>query len=134
MEQVEEQEENGMKINSEEYSIIMDACNEAFGRRVRVYDMRKTEKGIEFGVNWSAVGTVSAEETREFATKMMNAANVVTELNRAYLRVRYVEDETLTEDEMKYLRTMRTRMTEGFKCGYINALHEFLSECHKKHR
>ena len=47
--------------------------------RIKVYDMSfRACEGIKLGVNWSAIGTVSAEEAVEFAAALTRAAEIVS--------------------------------------------------------
>ena len=43
-------------------------------RRIEVYDMNGGFEAVRMGVNWGALGTVPAEEAREFARQLMKAA------------------------------------------------------------
>lgn len=45
--------------------------------RIRIYDTSfLAREGIKLGVNWSAIGTVSAEEAVEFAAALTRAADI----------------------------------------------------------
>ena len=43
---------------------------------VRIYNTRLGGESIELGVNWSSVGTVSAEEAQRFADQLTKAAAI----------------------------------------------------------
>lgn len=49
---------------------------EEFGTSVRIYNTRLGGESIELGVNWSSVGTVSAEEAQRFADQLTKAAAI----------------------------------------------------------
>ena len=49
--------------------------NEINDKRIHVYN--KKCYTIELGVNWSAIGTVSPEETVEFAVNLIKAAEII---------------------------------------------------------
>ncbi|MBR4545930.1 MAG: hypothetical protein IKO14_08190 [Oscillibacter sp.] len=44
-------------------------------RRIEVYDMNGGFEAVRLGVNWAAIGTVPAAEAREFASRLMEAAD-----------------------------------------------------------
>lgn len=62
-------------------------------RDIEVYEMNGFgDDRIQLGINWSAIGTVSADETRKFAQKLMDAANAVENFKYNGYTVTYNED------------------------------------------
>ena len=61
----------------------------------RVYHMEMQKRHCVFGVNWAALGTVSPEETKEFAEGLVWAAGMVSGLNELQLEVVYEEDKQI---------------------------------------
>lgn len=56
------------------FQLIREEINDD---RIQVYDMSTFGSWeIKLGVNWSAIGTVSAEEAAEFAAKLTKAAEI----------------------------------------------------------
>lgn len=45
-------------------------------RRIEVFEMPSYGEPIQLGVNWAAIGTVSAEEAVAFAAKLTKAAEI----------------------------------------------------------
>ncbi len=87
-----------MRIEYERYSTLMSTVNEMFhGKHIAIYEAsrEKTPEGrrITFGVNWAAIGTVSAEETRKFADSLKDAAATVNLLNSMEIVYYYNENE-----------------------------------------
>lgn len=47
-------------------------------RRIEVFNRKNFEdRTVNFGINWAAIGTVDPERAVEFATKMMQVAEIV---------------------------------------------------------
>lgn len=87
-----------MRIEYERYSTLMSTVNELFyGKHIAIYEAsrEKTPEGrrITFGVNWAAMGTVTAEETKKFAENLKDAAATVNLLNSMEIVYYYNEDE-----------------------------------------
>ncbi len=45
---------------------------------VRIYQIR----GMEYGINWSALGTVNLTEVKFFRKELREAVKIVTKINR----------------------------------------------------
>lgn len=63
------------KYLNELHEHIEQKVGAEWARRIQVYEMHRSNlrEGIELGVNWSAIGTVSTDEAREFG----NALDVI---------------------------------------------------------
>lgn len=67
-----------MKTTIENIDIMNWAVRDAFDGKIEI-DRTET---IGWGVNWSAMGTQSEEDTKAFAENMMIACNIVSYLNK----------------------------------------------------
>ena len=55
---------------------LRETWEEELGRYVHIYEENFSNEPIKLGVNWSAIGTVSADEAVEFAAKLTKAAEI----------------------------------------------------------
>lgn len=74
-----------MKITRARYDVLMTAYNESkleYDRKIRAYETCGcSESKIQLGINWSAIGTVSPEETVRFADALKRAAEFAETIN-----------------------------------------------------
>ena len=62
-------------------------------RHIYVYDMGNGfDEPVQLGVNWAALGTVPADEAREFAEKLVKAATAAENFEYNGYTVTYGED------------------------------------------
>ena len=57
---------------------------------IRVYNMKSESEGIEFGVNWAALGTVNVKDAMNFNKVLGEALNRVQGINELYKDVKIV--------------------------------------------
>lgn len=80
---------------------------------------------IRFGLNWAALGTVSAGKAFEFTNDMMNALNIVNHLNALEIVVKYnTYGSSVMDDHRKYVLWMIDRLIH---CDY-DEIAEFLAD------
>lgn len=84
-----------MNMNYREYSALKSALDEIMeDRTVMVLENASWGADLKtFGVNWSACGTQSIEETKKFAEKINKACNIVEKLNAMQIAVNYEDEE-----------------------------------------
>lgn len=101
-------------MNYREYSALMSAVEEIMeGRTVMVSENASWGADLKtFGVNWSACGTQSAEETKKFAEKLNKACKIVEKLNAMQITVSY-EDEQLDREAYMALITKYMEELQG---------------------
>ena len=82
------------KVTYRDYCKATDALWARFGPDVEIYDMGATldRPEIQMGVNWSALGTVPAEEAVEFAAGLLKAAWAAKEFKYNGYQIDYRED------------------------------------------
>lgn len=98
-------------MNYREYTALMSAVDEIMEDRT-VSIGENPSWGAElktFGVNWSACGTQSIEETKKFAEKINKACKIVEKLNAMQITVNY-EDEEI--DREAYMALITKYMEE----------------------
>lgn len=63
----------------------IDSANEKLGRRVRIYENGAgwESPNPTFGINWSAIGTVSVPETKQFIQKLQQAIDFIQKAPKA---------------------------------------------------
>lgn len=126
-----------MKMTNREYSIIQSALEDAFGRRIKIYDMNGCGFGKEpmkYGVNWSAIGTVSSEEAVEFAHQLTLAANIATFLTAAEIEVEWVPSTPYTEEEKVEYLAILGRMSKEFSEGKVNEFSKYILKVGKEEK
>ena len=98
-----------MRITNEYYSAMQRAlCEFYLEEGISIYgdDGSFREKHpMIFGVNWSAKGTRTIAETRDYAEALAHAADICERLNGLELEVDYAAELTLTAEE--YGRTVQ---------------------------
>lgn len=57
------------------------------------YDDRKAGQPLQWGVNWSAMGTKSVEETKKFAQSLMEATEICELVNSLEILDKAIEDD-----------------------------------------
>ena len=55
---------------------LRETWEEELGRYINIYEENFSNEPIKLCVNWSAIGTVSADEAVEFAAKLTKAAEI----------------------------------------------------------
>ena len=79
-------------ISSFCYNRLMCDLADEFGTRIRIYNISLDSDTVELGVNWAAIGTVSAEEAVGFAEQIMKAADIAANHPAVGARVVYATD------------------------------------------
>lgn len=76
--------QKGIKQNKGEKSNTalrkyIDMANQKLGRRVHIYEKGASwdSPNPQFGINWSAIGTVSIPETKQFIDKLQQAIDFI---------------------------------------------------------
>lgn len=98
-----------MKINTRRKHILNRAVEfvlNSYNSHVSIYDMSCGFGAMRFGVNWGAIGTVDAQTTREFAEKLIRAAEIAEELNKFELEEVYESDKAI-EDRDAFMRAVK---------------------------
>lgn len=67
------------KLTHEEKNKLRNNFNLSH-RRTEIYSLDYDES--KYGINWSAIGTVSVKEAKEFITSLRAAIKLVTKLNK----------------------------------------------------
>ena len=82
------------KVSYREYCKAARELREQLGMHVMIVDMGSTldRPEIQMGVNWSALGTVPAEEAVEFAAGLLKAAWAAKEFKYNGYQIDYRED------------------------------------------
>ena len=98
-------------VNDEKVSMITSAFFTLKHQdEARCYEIHSTagfgKKDLVLGVNWSACGTRTPEETKAFANHLMRAAEFVSYFNSLNLMVEY-RDEPLYESKEDYMEAMQ---------------------------
>jgi hypothetical protein len=103
-----------MNMNYREYTALMSAIDEIMeGRTVSISENPSWGEDLKtFGVNWSACGTQSIEETKKFAEKLNKACKIVEKLNAMQITVSY-EDEQLDREAYMALITKYIEELQG---------------------
>lgn len=123
--------------NSEERDMIKftEGVEKAFGRAFRRESFtaeKLTTEGEErvFGVNWSAIGTVSPEETEKFAEEIIQCARLARALNEAGIKNDIPDEGKCEEENIKRMTEDMARLFNEVKVGKKSALElkEFLKE------
>lgn len=110
---------------------VEKAFNRAF-RRESFTAEKLTTEGEErvFGVNWSAIGTVSPEEAEEYAENIISSARLARALNEAGIKNDIPDAGKCEEENIKRMTEDMARLFNEVKVGKKSAseLKEFLKE------
>lgn len=100
-----------MNMNYREYSALKSAVDEIMeDRTVSICENPSWGADLKtFGVNWSACGTQSIEETKKFAEEISKACKIAEKLNAMQIIVNY-EDVEL--DREAYMALISKYMEE----------------------
>lgn len=100
-----------MNMNYREYTALMSAVDKIMeDRTVSICENPSWGADLKtFGVNWSACGTQSIEETKEFAEQINKACKIAEKLNAMQIIVNY-EDVEL--DREAYMALISKYMEE----------------------
>lgn len=111
----------GIKITGYKYDIIQRALRQATGENIFVYGNRESDKGEPetWGVNWSAMGTVSPDKAMRFAENLKDASRLAELLTNACITN---VDWSLDLDKVDRIADVH-RCVEIF-CCYLNTLKE----------
>ena len=84
-----------MNMNYKEYSALKSALDEIMeDRTVSICENPSWGADLKtFGVNWSACGTQSIEETKKFAEEISKACKIAEKLNAMQIIVNYEDVE-----------------------------------------
>lgn len=102
-----------MNMNYREYSALKSALDEIMeDRTVSICENPSWGADLKtFGVNWSACGTQSIEETKKFAEEISNACKIAEKLNAMQIIVNYEDVELDREAYMalisKYIEELQ---------------------------
>ena len=55
---------------------LRETWRDELGESIHIYEESMGSEPIKLGVNWAAIGTVSADEAVEFAAKLTKAAEI----------------------------------------------------------
>lgn len=101
-------------MNYREYSALMSAVDKIMeGRTVSVVENPNWGAELKtFGVNWSACGTQSIEETKKFAEEINKACKIAEKLNAMQIIVNY-EDEEIDREAYMALITKYMEELQG---------------------
>ena len=114
-----------MKVSSERLYLITRAIERkmsARGCHAELFEMRnesRIELGKEYkkvyGVNWSALGTVSTEETRKFTEALIELAAYAEELNSLEIAEVWEDDEKITtrEEALAFVERVENELKPG---------------------
>ena len=84
------------------YSQLRRDCYQKFGSSIEIFEMpRHGREPIEMGVNWSAMGTVSADDASQFGNNLIDAAKMAREFPYNGTKVEYDDDESLDESKLE---------------------------------
>ncbi len=112
---------------------VEGAFNWAFYRIASCFTAEKfTREGEEkvFGVNWSALGTVSPEEAEEFAEKIISSARLARALNEVGIMNDLPDEGKCGKENLKRMTEDMAKLFNEVKVGEKGALElkEFLEE------
>lgn len=102
-----------MNMNYREYSALKSALDEIMeARTVSICENPSWGADLKtFGVNWSACGTQSIEETKKFAEEISKACKIAEKLNAMQIIVNYEDVELDREAYMalisKYIEELQ---------------------------
>ena len=102
-----------MNMNYREYSALKSAVDEIMeDRTVSICENPSWGADLKtFGVNWSACGTQSIEETKKFAEEISKACKIAEKLNAMQIIVNYEDVELNREAYMalisKYMEELQ---------------------------
>lgn len=101
-----------MNMNYREYSALKSALDEIMeARTVSICENPSWGADLKtFGVNWSACGTQSIEETKKFAEEINKACKIAEKLNAMQITVNYEDVEEL--DRESYMALISEYMEE----------------------
>jgi hypothetical protein len=91
-----------MTINSTKWSMIRTAVSrisKELDVDIYEFEVYGQDKPYEWGVNWSAKGTCTVEETLEYATKLTVACEYVKYLNALKIKVDWLAEKTDINDQ-----------------------------------
>ena len=101
-------------MNYREYSALMSAVDKIMETRtVSICENPSWGADLKtFGVNWSACGTQSIEETKKFAEEINKACKIAEKLNAMQITVNY-EDEEIDREAYMALITKYMEELQG---------------------
>ncbi len=82
------------------------------------------DKSFQLGVNWSAIGISTPEETMKYMHKVEKAARIAERINSLEVSVEIRPDEFITTDEEYY--AAKDALREAFEKGYETMLVDFI--------
>lgn len=87
-------------MNYREYTALMSAVDKIMeDRTVSISENPSWGADLKtFGVNWSACGTQSIEETKKFAEEINKACKIAEKLNAMQITVKYEDVEELDRE------------------------------------
>lgn len=110
-----------MRINRTKWNIINTVLNRISRELgVSIYEANSCfndnmQKPVEFGLNWSACGTQSIEETQQYITKMNEAVGIAKFMNQFELTVDWSSEIAIDDSNKDFWLAEMERVYKAVK-------------------